>query len=416
MLNALAAKNKLGFINGTISSPTPIDAQFSSWSGNNIMVLSWIQQTVDHGIKKTIMSSKLASEAWASLKARYGQDDMIRVDELIESISTLKQGNQTVTEYYDNLIALQDELDNYQAIDICRCTTTSHVDCAMMNVVVGYRDANSVIQFLHGLNDNYASVRSLVLFGDTLPPIDKVFHRALQHERQLYGTQQGKTITVESTTFTAQGSKGPFVSDKHPHCTFCNSLGHTEDTCYHKHGWPPGLSLLGSTMTSNPSAKPPECTFCKGIGHTEEKCFKKHDFPPSSQARPPPPRIRSFINATESGTSSDSQQEFKLTKSDYDKLMNLMNDNLKGKQSYPSHSTAPTTHYESAPSSNHSCYLLNHSTSATQWILDTGATDHIVSSLTFLHTFKNVNHIYINLPIGDRVQATHIGQVHCLNV
>ncbi|CAL1376906.1 unnamed protein product [Linum trigynum] len=261
MLNALASKNKLGFINGTIPSPDPTDAVFSSWSRNNIMVLSWIQQVVDHGIKKTIMPSKLALEAWNSLKARYGQGDMIRVDELIESIGTLKKGNQTVTEYYGNLIALQDELDNYQPINPCRCTATSSADCAAMNAVIGYHDVNSVIQFLRGLNDNYVTIRSQVLFGDTLPPIDRVFQRALQHKRQLYGTQQGKTITGESLAFTAQGPKRPFTSFKRPHCTFCNTPGHIEETCYHKHGWPPGLSSRGSSMNSNPSTKPPECTF-----------------------------------------------------------------------------------------------------------------------------------------------------------
>ncbi|CAL1411460.1 unnamed protein product [Linum trigynum] len=192
MLNILAAKNKLGFINGTIPYPDPTDPLFSSRSRNNIMVLSWIQQALDHGIKKTIRSSKLASEAWNSLKARYGQGDMIRVAELIESIGTIKQGNQIVSEYYGNLIALQDELDNYQPINPCRCTETSSVDCAALNAVMSYRDVNSIVQFLCGLNDNYATVRSQVLFGDTLPPIDRVFQRALQHERNCMALNKAK--------------------------------------------------------------------------------------------------------------------------------------------------------------------------------------------------------------------------------
>ncbi|CAL1368637.1 unnamed protein product [Linum trigynum] len=316
MLNALAAKKKLGFVNGTIVAPAATDAQFSSWTRNNVMVLSWIQQTVEPGIKKTIMSCKLASEAWLSLKSRYGQGDMIRVAELIESIGTIKQGNQTVTEYYGNLIALHDELDNYQPIDPCRCTPTSPHTCPAMNAVVGYKETNFVIQFLRGLNDNFALVRSQVLFGDALPPIDCVFQRALQHERQLFGTQQGRMITSHPTAFPIQGTKRPYTSGKRPHCIFCNAPGHIEDTCYHKHGWPPGLTPRGSNVTPNPSAKPPECTFCRRLGHTEDKCFKKHGYPPSSQPRSTPStRGRSFINAADSSSSSDTPQEFKLTKS-----------------------------------------------------------------------------------------------------
>ncbi|CAL1353266.1 unnamed protein product [Linum trigynum] len=220
MLNALAAKNKLGFIHGTLVAPAPTDVSFSSWKRNNVMVLSWIQQAVDPLIKKTIMSCKLAYEAWQSLKSRYGQGDMIRVAELIGAIATIKQGNQSVTEYYGNLIAFQDELDNYQPIDPCRCTDTSHTTCVSMNAVFGYKDVNSVIQFLRGWNDNFATVRSQVLFGDTLPSIDRVFQRALQHERQLFGTQQGQLVTAEPSAFAAQGYKRPFPSGKRPHCTF----------------------------------------------------------------------------------------------------------------------------------------------------------------------------------------------------
>ncbi|CAL1392815.1 unnamed protein product [Linum trigynum] len=127
--NALGAKNKLGFVDGSIPDPCQESPNAWAWNRNNIMVFSWIQQAVDPGIRKTIMSCKKAVEAWISLRDRYGQGDMVRIAELIESICNLKQDNQSVTEYYGNLIALRDELDNYQPLEPCVCTTTSHTTC-----------------------------------------------------------------------------------------------------------------------------------------------------------------------------------------------------------------------------------------------------------------------------------------------
>ncbi|CAN1282148.1 Serine/threonine-protein phosphatase 7 long form homolog [Linum perenne] len=100
MNNALGAKNKLGFINGTIKEPEAADSRFWPWTRCNIMVLSWIQQSVESEIRKTIMSFKKAADAWNSLKGRYGQGDVVRIAELQEELSNLKQGNQSITKYH----------------------------------------------------------------------------------------------------------------------------------------------------------------------------------------------------------------------------------------------------------------------------------------------------------------------------
>ncbi|CAL1400669.1 unnamed protein product [Linum trigynum] len=97
MYNALAAKNKLGFINGTIPESPDTDPKHGAWVRNNVMILSWIQQSVQGEIRKTILSSKSAYEAWHSLQTRYGSGDIIRVAEIEEALATLKQGNQTIT-------------------------------------------------------------------------------------------------------------------------------------------------------------------------------------------------------------------------------------------------------------------------------------------------------------------------------
>ncbi|CAL1362956.1 unnamed protein product [Linum trigynum] len=404
--NALGAKNKLGFVDGSIPDPGPGHATSWAWTRNNIMVLSWIQQAVDPGIRKTIMSSKTALEAWRSLRDRYGQGDMVRIAELIESICTLKQGNLSVTEYYGNLIALRDELDNYQPLEPCACSTTSHNTCRAMLLVLGYRDTNYVIQFLRGLNDNFSTVRSQVLFGDALPPIDRVFQRMLQHERQLSGSSSGKTLTTEGMAFAAHGNPNYLGKNPRPYCTFCKFTGHTEDTCYHKHGWPPGMT---NPKTSTSTNKPLECSYFKKQGHTKDKCFQKHGYPSR-------PNSKSRVSANATTTSADND-EVKLTKAEYEKFLSLMKDkdfNKKNLTSSSSFSAATWVNQSPPTPGKYSFTVPPGRTSRHAWILDTGASDHIVCSLAYLVHPKPISNIPITLPTGDQVHATHIGTVTCV--
>ncbi|WVZ22773.1 hypothetical protein V8G54_001317 [Vigna mungo] len=59
-------------------------------------------------------------------------------------------------------------------------------------------------------------------------------------------------------------------------------------------------------------------------------------------------------------------------------------------------------------------------TGITTWILDSGATDHVVSSLTYFHSYASIKPITINLPNGITTTATHKGNMKifytlCLN-
>ena len=45
------------------------------------------------------------------------------------------------------------------------------------------------------------------------------------------------------------------------------------------------------------------------------------------------------------------------------------------------------------------------------WILDSGATDHVSSSLTNFHSYHQINPITVKLPNGHLVYATHLGTV-----
>ena len=47
----------------------------------------------------------------------------------------------------------------------------------------------------------------------------------------------------------------------------------------------------------------------------------------------------------------------------------------------------------------------------TDWILDSGATNHMVHSITFFKTITSSVQISVRLPNGDMAKVTHIGTV-----
>ena len=47
----------------------------------------------------------------------------------------------------------------------------------------------------------------------------------------------------------------------------------------------------------------------------------------------------------------------------------------------------------------------------TDWILNSGATDHMVHSISFFRTITSSVQISIRLPNGDMAKVTHIGTV-----
>ena len=56
MTTALSAKNKLGFVNGTILQPNDVlDPLFSDWQRCNDLVLSWITNYLSRQIHATVL-------------------------------------------------------------------------------------------------------------------------------------------------------------------------------------------------------------------------------------------------------------------------------------------------------------------------------------------------------------------------
>ncbi|CAL1353860.1 unnamed protein product [Linum trigynum] len=87
----------------------------------------------------------------------------------------------------------------------------------------------------------------------------------------------------------------------------------------------------------------------------------------------------------------------KKTMTDFMALMNPQHGSSFSAAAYVSNSSAPGKFLCSIPSKPQ--YLKNF----TDWILDTGASDHITFSLDYLSDYLKVDNIFITLPTGEQI-------------
>ncbi|WVY93763.1 hypothetical protein V8G54_032851 [Vigna mungo] len=78
--------------------------------------------------------------------------------------------------------------------------------------------------------------------------------------------------TISNSNFPCQPNGSTTIT-----CTYCNRVGHQENTCFKKHGFPNQDHRNAKTTTNNNRKI---CTYCRKTGHTIDVCFKKHGYPP----------------------------------------------------------------------------------------------------------------------------------------
>ena len=169
-----------------------------------------------------------------------------------------------------------------------------------------------------------------------LPDTRKVHALILQQERHTYvvikrdnggshANYQSVTPSNPTNQVAASGKKPPY------HCTHCDMDGHSIERCFFLHGFPPGHKFHGKNV------KPK-----KNAAHN----------------------VQAIANVA---TSTQESKVATFTLDEYDRLMSLLRQNTGNTQS-----SANTTGIHSFPTH--------------QWIIDSGATDHILNIP--LHTTK----------------------------
>ncbi|GMI69096.1 hypothetical protein HRI_000578900 [Hibiscus trionum] len=246
MLMALSAKNKIGFIDGSISAPAVTQvATYSAWKRANDLVNSWILNSVSKDIAASLIYQSTAAEIWKDLEDRFQQHNGPRMFQLRKKLIDLAQGSMPVSTYYTQHKIIWDELCSVKPI--CTC---SNCTCSGVQKMIDEQGKEQVLQFLMGLNDSFSHVRGQILLMDPLPSITKVFSLIIQEENQ-------RIIMIDASipeaTFAVRTNVPFSYSQKksRPQCSHCNLMGHTKEKCYRLHGFPPGYRTRQPVARSN---------------------------------------------------------------------------------------------------------------------------------------------------------------------
>ncbi|KAF5464205.1 hypothetical protein F2P56_014299 [Juglans regia] len=188
MRRALRARNKLGFINGSLCKPASSkDTLFSAWERCNDMIVTWIQNSISTTVKSSV--------------------------------------------------AFGDELAVYDPMPTCTC--------GQLTIMNARYQRDNVIQFLMGLNDKYSNVRDQIMMIDPIPSVNKVFSliQLQEQHHQIISAFPNPESMALATHCRIQGHTLETCfkvgNAQVPSYTHCKQIGHVAEKCYKLHGYPP---------------------------------------------------------------------------------------------------------------------------------------------------------------------------------
>ncbi|KAI5312945.1 hypothetical protein L3X38_042119 [Prunus dulcis] len=252
MIIALTAKNKFGFVDCSIETPSRAKkpADFALWERCDKMVLSWLLNSVEPDLAEGVVYADTAHEIWKDFEDRFSQGNAPRIYQIQKAIAFHTQGSMPVSNYYTKLKGYWDELTSYRGTPSC-----SYDGMKSYNK---FKEQDQIMQFLMGLNDSYNAVHSQILLMKELPSVREAYSLIIQEEKQReIGSPVTQGVSIAAAVKTQKGAGSsyhrsgnqtsfrgtPISSEATLHCTYCNQDHHTVDRCYKLHGYPPGHKL-----------------------------------------------------------------------------------------------------------------------------------------------------------------------------
>jgi len=379
MKRALRAKNKLGFVDGSITKPSdPNDPLLEAWERCNDMIVLWIHNSVSSSVKSSFILVDNAYDIWNELCERLTQQNGLRIFQLIWALANLTQGNDLVSVYYEKLKTIWDELTLHCPLPEC--------SYGQMKMLIDRYQQDCVIQFLMGLNETYSNVRDQILLMDPIPQVSKVFSLIQQQEKQ--HQMLSHASTPESMAFHAKNTSTTFRSFNRPYCPHCKIQGHLLEDCF-KAG----------------NATPPTYSHCHMSGHLAEKCYKLVGYPLGhklhNKGRRPNIHARQSNVIVAEDFSKNQVDKMNLISNQYQKILQLLHEKQNPADTHP-----PMANFTSLPSMSgittclstysHKSFDINN----VPWIIDTGATDHMICSTVFFTTITVTVSYNVKLPNG----------------
>ena len=196
MLNALQAKRKVGFINGSLKKPLADDPDHDNWIAVNSMIIGWITAAIEPNVKLSVTFVSDASQLWSELKQRFSVGNKVCIHQLKAQQAACRQEGQSVLEYYGRLCSLWEEYAVYRPLPMCTCGAANEIRQG--------REDDKVHQFIMGLDDSRFGGLCTSLIGmDPLPTIGEVYSKVIREEQRL-NSSRGHEQQQDAIGFVAR--------------------------------------------------------------------------------------------------------------------------------------------------------------------------------------------------------------------
>ncbi|XP_019260764.1 PREDICTED: uncharacterized protein LOC109238744 [Nicotiana attenuata] len=402
MRMALLGRNKLGLVDGTCTKENFPENLWNHWERVNAIVLSWLMNSVSNGLLGGIMYASSAKAVWDDLHERFDKVDGSRSYNLHKENTTLSQGTNSFSIYFSKLNDLWEEFEALVPAPGC--------DCPRSREYVVHLQKLKLFQFLMGLNVSYSQARGQILLMNPMPRVNQAYAMVISDESQKSVAANAGVLGANPTSAINQfdmamytktgGNYQKFKKNFNLFCDVCKMKGHTKESCYRVIGYPPEYRprkrntnthsaynvLSDMELQGNQSSR----------GNWNEKCVQNSQLTNNGVSANTSQGCNLMTNTPWMGNCT-------FTKEQYEHIVQLLNKDHT--------SAASTTATPSANAVGIPCALLA-SKSLHEWIIDTGATNHMVADIELLNkvSLMQTNQTKkVHLPNGETTQGTHIG-------
>ncbi|XP_075636898.1 uncharacterized protein LOC142609167 [Castanea sativa] len=133
-------------------------------------------------------------------------DGSLTISSPLVNSPTAAQGDQSLTDYFTQLKVLWDQLQNLSPFPQCTC---GQCVCGINQRLKNLQAKKSTMKFLMGVNDALSQVKTQILLMDPLPSVKKAHSLFIQEEMQRFVTNRVRVeSTVLATKSSSNNFKG----------------------------------------------------------------------------------------------------------------------------------------------------------------------------------------------------------------
>ncbi|GAV63817.1 UBN2_3 domain-containing protein, partial [Cephalotus follicularis] len=144
------------YITGTVVPPKESSAKYRTWKAENHMVMSWLLNSMTIEMGENFIYYQTTKEIWDATRETYSnKDNTSAIFEIKGILHDLRQGEMTITDYFNALMRYWQQLDMLEDIK-WHCPE----DTQQYKKIL---EKERIYKFLLGLNKELDEVRGRIL-------------------------------------------------------------------------------------------------------------------------------------------------------------------------------------------------------------------------------------------------------------